>query len=79
MQEYHGNYITNAIRKLYRRRIAAPALLLLFTVILWVSPQVNSALFPAKLPEISDLKNLRQQQKNYLCAGSFLDESRHPF
>ncbi len=68
MQEYHGNYITNAIRKLYRRRIAAPALLLLFTVILWVSPQVNSALFPAKLPEISDLKNLRQQQKNYLSA-----------
>ena len=68
MQENHGHYIANAIRRLYRKRIIAPILYLIFVGILWAAPQVNSAIFPSRLSAVSEIEKLFQQAKNYLSA-----------
>ena len=68
MQENHRHDITDAIRKLYRRRILAPILFLLFTASLWASPQIRSAIFPAKLPVLSEMERFLKQGKTYLSA-----------
>lgn len=68
MQENHRFYITKAIRRLYRRRMIAPFTYLLFTALLFMAPQLRSAIFPAELSQISDIERLYRQGRPYASA-----------
>ena len=69
MQENYTHYISNSIKNLYRRRLIAPLLYLLFTVILWLSPQVVSSMFPADLSALQDTERMYAQGNRYVSAA----------
>lgn len=69
MQENYTHYISNSIKNLYRRRLIAPILYLLFAMILWLSPQVVSSMFPANLSALQDAERMYGQGDRYVSAS----------
>ncbi|MCI8635225.1 MAG: hypothetical protein HFJ05_06460 [Eubacterium sp.] len=68
MQEHHSYYITKSVKKLYCRRLIAPALYLIFAVLMWISPQVESSASPVKLSGLPDMEHRYRQESPYVSA-----------
>lgn len=69
MQENYDHYISKNIKALYRRRIAAPLLYLVFAAMIFGALPVASAAFPAKLAQISDMGQMRGKNDVYVSAS----------
>ena len=69
MQENYEHYISRNIKSLYRKRLIAPILYLIFTAVLFCTMPVASVLFPAELSDISDMKAFHNQ-KNVLVSAT---------
>lgn len=63
MQE---NYISRNIKSLYKRRLIAPILYLLFAGILWTILPIQPIVFPATLTSVYDMKNYYEQDKVFV-------------
>lgn len=55
MQENYEHYISRNIRSLYRQRLIAPILYLVFVLVLSGTLSVTSVVFPAQLTDLSDM------------------------
>ena len=69
MQKNHTHDTADSIRKRYRRRLIASILYLIFTGLLWTSPQVSSSLFPAELPAMQNAERMYEQGTCHVSAS----------
>ena len=58
MQDNYEHYITRSIKSLYRRRLLAPVIYLIFITFLWIFLPVFSILFPVSMEDISSMQKL---------------------
>lgn len=69
MQENYEHYISRNIKSLYRKRLLAPILYLIFAATLVILLPIASVVFPSKLRHISDLKDLYTNKDVYVSAS----------
>ncbi len=69
MQENYEHYISRTIKKLYRKRLAAPVLYLIFTAILFGTLPISSVLFPSSLKRLSDLDSFFHKNDRFVSVS----------
>ena len=66
MQDNYEHYITRNIKSLYRRRLIAPTIYLIFTTFLWVFLPVFSILFPTKMEDLKAMGDMYDRKEYYV-------------
>ena len=66
MQDNYEHYITRSIKSLYRRRLLAPVIYLIFITFLWIFLPVFSILFPVSMEDISSMQKLYGKKEYYV-------------
>ena len=66
MIETYGHHITKSIRSLYKKRLKAPIIYLIFLVFIWLYFGVFSVLFPLKISDTDSLEALYQEHDSYV-------------
>ena len=69
MQENYEHYISRTIKKLYRKRLAAPVLYLIFTAILFGTLPISSVLFPSSLKRLSNLDSFFHKNDRFVSVS----------
>ena len=66
MIETYEHHITKSIRSLYKKRLKAPIIYLIFLVFIWLYFGVFSVLFPLKISDTDSLEALYQEHDSYV-------------
>lgn len=66
MQDNYEHYITRNIKSLYRRRLIAPTIYLIFITFLWVFLPVFSILFPTKMEDLKAMGDMYDRKEYYV-------------
>ena len=66
MQDNYEHYITRNIKSLYRRRLIAPTVYLIFITFLWVFLPVFSVLFPTEMEDMDSMQAMYDRKEYYV-------------
>lgn len=68
MSDTNHNYISTNIKKVYKKRLIAPAIYIIFLISIWLLFGVHAMLFPGKLNTSTNIETLYKQNTKYVDA-----------
>ena len=71
MIENYEHHITKSMRSLYKKRLSAPIIYLIFLIFIWFYFGVFSVLFPSRISNSDSLEILYKKHESYIL-GFFI-------